>query len=58
MVDVVVVEGFSWEFPSGAFGRAWASTVASGRVGSLENLGDGAAEADSEPLRGKSPPAR
>jgi hypothetical protein len=40
MVDVVVVGGFSWEFSSGAFGDAWAGAVASGRVGSLENLGD------------------
>ena len=57
--DVVVVETFSGEFASaGSFGDAGVGAVASGRVGTLEDLGDGMAQAGGEAVRGKNPPAR
>jgi hypothetical protein len=44
--DVVVVKGFSWEFgAAGSFGDAGVGAVTSGRVGTLENLGDGVMQA-------------
>jgi hypothetical protein len=58
VVDVVVVEGFSWEFGSGSFGDARIGAVASGRVGSLEDFGDGVLCAGGDSFRGKNPPAR
>ncbi len=44
MSDVLVVEGFSWELgAAGSFGDAGVGAVASGRVGTFEDLGDGVA---------------
>lgn len=59
VVDVVVVEGFSWEFVSaGSFGDTRVGAVASGGVGALEDLSDGVADAGGQSVRGKNPPAR
>jgi hypothetical protein len=57
--DVVVVEGFSWEFGGGcSFGDAGVGAVASGRVGALQDFSEGVAQAGVESVRGKNPPAR
>jgi hypothetical protein len=59
MSDVLVVEGFSRELgATGSFGDAGVGAEASGRVGTLEDLGDGVAQAGGESVRGKNPPAR
>jgi hypothetical protein len=59
MSDVLVVEGFSRELgAAGSFGDARVGAVPSGRVGSLENLGDSVMQASGESVRGKNPPAR
>jgi hypothetical protein len=59
VIDVVVVEGFSREFgATGSFGDARVGAVASGRVGALEDLGDGVSSAGGDSFRGKNPPAR
>ena len=59
MSDVLVVEGFSGEFgAAGSFGDAGIGAVASGRVGTGEDLCDGVAQAGGEAVRGKNPPAR
>jgi hypothetical protein len=59
VVDVVVVEGFSGEFvPAGSFGDAGIGAVASGWVGTVEDLCDRVSGAGGESVRGKNPPAR
>ena len=59
MSDVVVVEAFSGEFASGgSFGDARVGAESFGRVGSLEDLGEGVPEAGGQSVRGKNPPAR
>src|SRR5258705_12938824 len=59
MSDVLVVEGFSRELgAAGSFGDAGVGAVASGRVGTLEDLCDGVAQAGGEADRGENPPAR
>ena len=59
VIDVVVVDGFSREFgATGSFGDARVGAVASGRVGALEDLGDGVSSAGGDSFRGKNPPAR
>ena len=57
--DVVVAVAFSRERGAGgAFGDAGVGAVAFGRVGALQDFGDGVTQAGGESVRGKNPPAR
>lgn len=54
VADVSVVECFSGELvSSGSLGDAGVGAVASGGVGSLEDFGDGVADAGGQAVRGK-----
>ncbi|GAA2503746.1 hypothetical protein GCM10010198_69330 [Nocardia seriolae] len=54
MVDVGVLQGFSWELVADAFEDARVAALSSGWVGASEDLGEGVGE----PVRGKNPLVR
>jgi hypothetical protein len=59
MVDVFVVGHLWWEFGAcGSFGDAGVAAVASGRVGSFQDFGDGLTDTQGQSVRGKNPRAR